>query len=60
VIAGVHYKVHCGKDTMQVDIQKRDEVSAIYLQHLKDFPGKGLFFEVKVTAVEVTRSRAWR
>lgn len=37
---GVHYKVSCGVDTMQVDIMKRDEVSAIYLQHLKDFPEK--------------------
>jgi hypothetical protein len=25
---------------MQVDILKREEVSAIYLQHLKDFPGE--------------------
>jgi hypothetical protein len=40
VVTGIHYKVSCGRDTMQVDILKREEVSAIYLQHLKDFPGE--------------------
>jgi hypothetical protein len=38
---------------MQVDIQKREEVSAIYLQHLKDFPGEVMFKEVIVIAVMV-------
>lgn len=35
---GLHYKVHCAKDSMSVEVRLRDEVSSIYLQHLKDFP----------------------
>jgi len=35
---GPHYKVHCTKDNLRVDVVKHEDVSAIYLQHLKDYP----------------------
>jgi len=35
---GPHYKVHCTKDNLRVDIVKHEDVSDIYLQHLKDYP----------------------
>merc|ERR1712013_611277 len=35
---GPHYKVHCTKDNLTVDVVKHEEVSDIYLQHLKDYP----------------------
>jgi len=35
---GPHYKVHCTKDNLRVDVVKHEEVSDIYLQHLKDYP----------------------
>ena len=40
VDAGPHYKVHCTKDNLRVDIVKQEDVSDIYLQHLKEYPGK--------------------
>ena len=38
--SGPHYKVHCTKDNLRVDVVKHEEVSDIYLQHLKDYPGE--------------------
>merc|ERR1712025_933160 len=35
---GPHYKVHCTKDNLRVDIVKQEDVSDIFLQHLKDYP----------------------
>jgi len=35
---GPHYKVHCTKDNLRVDVVKHEDVSDIYLQHLKDYP----------------------
>lgn len=35
---GPHYKVHCTKDNLRVDIVKQEDVSDIYLQHLKEYP----------------------
>lgn len=35
---GLHYKVHCGSDSMRVEIVRREEVKLLYLQNLKDFP----------------------
>jgi len=35
---GPHYKVHCTKDNLRVDVVKHEDVSNIYLQHLKDYP----------------------
>lgn len=35
---GPHYKVHCTEDTLRVDLVKHEDVSDIYLQHLKDYP----------------------
>jgi len=35
---GPHYKVHCTKDHLRVDIVKQEDVSDIYLQHLKEYP----------------------
>jgi len=35
---GSHYKVHCEEDSLKVDIVKHEDVSQIYLQHLKDYP----------------------
>ena len=40
MIAGPHYKVHCTEDSLRVDVVKHEDVSAIYLQHLKDYPGE--------------------
>jgi len=37
-IKGPHYKVHCTKDNLRVDIVKQEDVSDIYLQHLKEYP----------------------
>lgn len=35
---GPHYKVHCTKDNLRVDIVKQEDVKHIYLQHLKEYP----------------------
>jgi len=35
---GPHYKVHCSKDSLRVDVVKHEDVSSIYLQHLKEYP----------------------
>jgi len=35
---GPHYKVHCSKDSLRVDVVKHEDVSDIYLQHLKEYP----------------------
>jgi len=35
---GPHYKVHCTKENLRVDVAKHEDVSAVYLQHLKDYP----------------------
>jgi len=35
---GPHYKVHCTEHTLRVDLVKHEDVSDIYLQHLKDYP----------------------
>jgi len=35
---GPHYKVHCTEHTLKVDLVKHEDVSHIYLQHLKDYP----------------------
>ena len=43
LFAGPHYKVHCTKDNLRVDVVKHEDVSAIYLQHLKDYPGERFF-----------------
>jgi len=57
---GLHYKVHCGQDEMRVELMKRDTVSNIYLQHLKDFPdaackphidGRLVTFNLKLTNI---------
>jgi len=37
---GPHYKVHCSPDSLRVDLVKHEDVSAVYLQHLKDYPDK--------------------
>ena len=47
LFAGPHYKVHCTKDNLRVDVVKHEDVSAIYLQHLKDYPGER-FFALKI------------
>ena len=39
VLSGPHYKVHCSKDNLRVDIVKQEDISDIYLQHLKEYPG---------------------
>ena len=39
-VAGPHYKVHCTKDNLRVDIVKQEDVKHIYLQHLKEYPGE--------------------
>ena len=39
-ISGPHYKVHCTHDHLRVDIVKQEDISDIYLQHLKEYPGK--------------------
>ena len=39
---GPHYKVHCTSDSLRVDLVKHEDVSDIYLQHLKDYPGRCL------------------
>jgi len=35
---GPHYKVHCTHDHLRVDIVKQEDISDIYLQHLKEYP----------------------
>jgi len=35
---GPHYKVHCTKDNLRVDLVKHEDVADVYLQHLKDYP----------------------
>jgi len=35
---GPQYKVRCTKDSLRVDIVKNEDMSNIYLQHLKDYP----------------------
>lgn len=35
---GPHYKVHCTKDNLRVDLVKHEDVTDVYLQHLKDYP----------------------
>merc|ERR1712115_652091 len=35
---GPHYKVHCSEDSLRVDMVKHEDVSAVYLNHLKDYP----------------------
>lgn len=37
-IKGPHYKVHCTKDNIRVDIVKQEDITDIYLQHLKKYP----------------------
>jgi len=37
-IKGPHYKVHCTKDNIRVDIVKQEDITDIYLQHLKNYP----------------------
>jgi len=57
---GVHYKVHCEPDLMRVELLKREGVSNVYLQHLKDFPdpsckpsieGRRVTFSLKLTDI---------
>ena len=31
--------MHCGSDSMRVELVQREEVKNLYLQNLKDFPG---------------------
>jgi len=35
---GPHYKVHCSETSLRVDVVKHEDVTGIYLQHLKDYP----------------------
>lgn len=35
---GPHYKVHCTKNNIRVDIVKQEDITDIYLQHLKNYP----------------------
>jgi len=35
---GPHYKVHCTEHNLRVDLVKHEDVSDVYLQHLKDYP----------------------
>jgi len=35
---GPHYKVHCTPHSLKVDLVKHEDVTAVYLQHLKDYP----------------------
>jgi len=35
---GPHYKVHCTHDNLKIDIVKHEDISDIYLQHLKEYP----------------------
>lgn len=35
---GPHYKVHCSEHSLRVDMVKHEDVSAVYLNHLKDYP----------------------
>jgi len=37
-VKGPHYKVHCTKDNIRVDIVKQEDITDIYLQHLKNYP----------------------
>jgi len=37
-IKGPHYKVHCTKENIRVDIVKQEDITDIYLQHLKNYP----------------------
>jgi len=35
---GPHYKVHCSEDILKVDLVVHEDVTDMYLQHLKDYP----------------------
>jgi len=37
-IKGPHYKVHCTNNNIRVDIVKQEDITDIYLQHLKNYP----------------------
>ena len=39
IFSGPHYKVHCTKNNIRVDIVKQEDITDIYLQHLKNYPG---------------------
>ena len=34
------YRVHCSPEEMVVEVSKPKDVTAIYLEHLKRYPGK--------------------
>lgn len=35
---GPHYKVHCTPNTLRVDLVKHEDITSVYLEHLKDYP----------------------
>ena len=35
--------MHCTEHNLRVDLVKHEDVSDVYLQHLKDYPGKEKF-----------------
>ena len=53
-VAGPHYKVHCTEHNLRVDLVKHEDVSDVYLQHLKDYPGKEKLYSCSLWWTDLT------
>ncbi len=50
-LSGPIYKVHCFPKEMRVEIVKTDDIKSIYLEHLKEYPGKEFCFFLSFVSV---------